>query len=179
MKSRIQMLNTEHVEAFVVHAEVESRESGTDGDPVSTPYSKDEPFDREAQLKRTLQRWETPLEELDWRRAWGIFDGDTLAADLQLCGSALRSESHRVSLGMAVLRPYRRQGMGQALLETAIDWAKAQPQIAWIDLGVFGGNEPAYALYEKLGFIEQGRTVDRFRVDGNKVEDIHMCLNIE
>ena len=34
------------------------------------------------------------------------------------------------------------------------------------------------ALYARLGFVELGRTPDRFRVDGHRLEDVSMTLRI-
>jgi RimJ/RimL family protein N-acetyltransferase len=173
------MLTHDDVDAYVEFSALEAVQSGTDGDPISTPYSKDEPFDRDEIRRRTLKRWSTPITGLGWRRTWGTFENGQLIGQADLCGADLRSANHRVQLGMGVRRGYRRQGLGQALLETLIVWARTESSISWIDLGVFVGNDPALALYLKNGFIECGRTVDRFRVDGHKVEDIHMCLNVD
>ena len=64
------------------------------------------------------------------------------------------------------------------LLHAAIDWAKHQPSIAWIDLGVFSDNPGAQALYTRHGFEVLGRMPDRFRVDGESLEDISMTLDV-
>lgn len=47
-------------------------------------------------------------------------------------------------------------------------------ELAWMDLGEFAHNAPARALYAKLGFVEVGTTRDRFRIDGQEIEDIAM-----
>ncbi len=62
------------------------------------------------------------------------------------------------------------------LLATAIEWARNESQIEWIDLGVFEENLAAQALYEREGFIELGRTPDLFRVDGHQIDDISMSV---
>jgi ribosomal protein S18 acetylase RimI-like enzyme len=78
-----------------------------------------------------------------------------------------------------VERPYRGRGLGRALMEACIDWARQQPSLSWVDLGVFEGNDVAEALYRKLGFTELGRTPDRFRVDGLQITDITMVLQVD
>jgi ribosomal protein S18 acetylase RimI-like enzyme len=178
MIERVRILTNQDLDAFTRHSELEFQQSGTGGDPVSTPYSKEQVFDFEERKTCVRKYWETSLQDLGWRRAWGVFEGEILIAEIELCGAALASESHRVSLGMSVLRGYRRQGFGQAMLETVIDWSRNRKEIAWIDLGVFKGNDPAFALYTKMGFTECGRTPDKFRVDGQKIEDIQMRLSV-
>ena len=64
----------------------------------------------------------------------------------------LRSELHRVQMGMGVAGSHRREGGGTLLLATAIGWARDQPMIDWIDLGVFSDNLGAKALYARHGF---------------------------
>jgi GNAT superfamily N-acetyltransferase len=178
MHSQIILLGENHLDAYVSHSEIEAQHSGQDGDPVSSPYSQNEPFEPIAYRQRTKVRWETGIDGLGWRRTWGVFDDQILVAHAELCGADLISARHRCRLGMSVARGYRRKGMGQALLDTAIEWAKAQSSIAWIDLCVFTENMPAYSLYQKNDFTELGRRSDCFRVDGQKIDNIDMTLDV-
>lgn len=50
-----------------------------------------------------------------------------------------------------VQREYRRQGIGRALMQYAIGWAKQRGD-RQLGLQVFHINEPAIALYSQLGF---------------------------
>ncbi|WP_409513980.1 GNAT family N-acetyltransferase [Variovorax sp. MHTC-1] len=47
---------------------------------------------------------------------------------------------HRCLLGMGVHREWRRSGIGQRLLDVAIEWAKADQQLEWIDLQIVDCN---------------------------------------
>ena len=58
--------------------------------------------------------------------------------------------------GMWVDPSYRRKGIGRALLDAVIGWAKAQGAQR-LELGVSEGNTPAIHLYEQLGFAEASR----------------------
>jgi RimJ/RimL family protein N-acetyltransferase len=153
-------------------------ESGVNGAAHSHPYSRSEPFDAVAAHDREVARWSTDLADVGWRRAWGLFDGDRLVGSLYLAGGTLRSESHRVNMGMSVLSSHRRVGGGSLLLSSAIAWAGSEPIIDWIDLGVFSDNPGAQALYLRHGFRILGRTPDRFRVDCQSLDDISMTLNV-
>lgn len=124
-----------------------------------------------------MTRWSTGIEEVGWR-AWGLRDGEELAGYLYLAGGALRSELHRVEMGMGVLASHRCRDGGSMLLAAAIEWATHQPGVAWIDLGVFSDNPAAQALYARHGFVVLGRTPDRFRVDSHQLEDISMSLDV-
>lgn len=152
--------------------------SGVDGEAHSHAYSKSEPLDMDQARDRELTRWSTHIDDPGWRRAWGLFESGELVGQLYLAGGALRSELHRASMGMGIERSHRRRGGGSLLLRTAIEWARHQPSVDWIDLGVFSGNSGAYALYERHGFHVLGRTPDRFRVDGQSLDDTWMALSV-
>jgi RimJ/RimL family protein N-acetyltransferase len=152
--------------------------SGVDGEGHSHPYSAFEPFDIEAGRSREETRWSTAITEIGWRRAWGLFHHDELVGNLHLAGGDLGSELHRCDLGMGVGRSHRRQGGGSMLIQTAIGWAREQPSIDWIDLGVFSDNPGAQALYVRHGFHVLGRTPDRFRIDGQSLDDTSMTFNV-
>ncbi len=55
---------------------------------------------------------------------------------------------------MAIIKEYRRRGIGQRLGETLIDWAKDHDFEA-IELGT-SVTEEAHDLYLKLGFVDIG-----------------------
>jgi RimJ/RimL family protein N-acetyltransferase len=65
-------------------------------------------------------------------------------------------------LGMAVARPWRGQGVGTALLEAAIEWAREEG-LHKLSLSVFPHNASAIALYRRFGFVEEGRRIKHFR----------------
>ena len=52
--------------------------------------------------------------------------------------------------------------MGSALVAAAIDWAR-EHNLHKLSLSVFAHNTAAIALYDKFGFIEEGRRVRHFR----------------
>jgi len=65
-----------------------------------------------------------------------------------------RRIAHRGTLGIAVAKNWRGQGVGTALLKTFLEWAADNPLIDKVNLEVFATNETAIRLYRKLGFVE-------------------------
>jgi RimJ/RimL family protein N-acetyltransferase len=63
---------------------------------------------------------------------------------------------HWGEFGMGVLAAYRGEGIGQALLEALIGWAKEHGGVEKICLSVHADNTRAMSLYEKLGFEIEG-----------------------
>ena len=64
--------------------------------------------------------------------------------------------------GMLVDREWRGSGVGSALLQATIDWARDQG-LHKLCLEVFAHNTAAIALYRKCGFVEEGRRVKHYR----------------
>jgi len=63
--------------------------------------------------------------------------------------------NHRSSIGMSVAAPFRRKGVGRALLQTAAQWASAHG-IERIELEVLALNLAAIKLYEAQSFVREG-----------------------
>jgi len=80
--------------------------------------------------------------------------------------------------GMYVSPEFRRQGIGRALLETAIARAREMPGLRQIGLSVNTSNQTAHSLYQSCGFEEYGVEQAGIRVDGNYYGMAHMILQL-
>lgn len=74
-------------------------------------------------------------------------------------------------IGMLVAADWRGRGIGTALVETAIDWARNRG-LHKLTLSVFPHNEAAIALYRKCGFVEEGRRVKHLRRANGELWDL-------
>jgi RimJ/RimL family protein N-acetyltransferase len=81
-------------------------------------------------------------------------------------------------LGLMVAASHRRRGIGQALLEHAVDWARASA-IRKLELHVFPWNTPAIALYEGFGFVREGFRREHYRRGDEFVDAILMAYRVE
>jgi RimJ/RimL family protein N-acetyltransferase len=72
----------------------------------------------------------------------------------------------------------RSRGLGSKLLKMAIEWAREQESLHWIDITVFAHNTPARKLYAAHGFVEQYTSIDRLRVEGVSIDDVVMTLKL-
>jgi RimJ/RimL family protein N-acetyltransferase len=70
-----------------------------------------------------------------------------------------RKNAHTGEFGVNVHPNFQGIGIGRALIEALLIWARANKQIEKVYLTVFHTNEQAIHLYKKLGFIEEGRHV--------------------
>jgi len=123
-----------------------------------------------AEAARERPRMLSVLEDELWsprvwrkhRRGWSR-DGVSLVAEVdgQVVGQLSadrgmrRTSSHGAEFGITVAASARGAGVGRALLEALEEWARAH-EIDRIALGVFPDNRRARALYESLGYDEEG-----------------------
>ena len=126
-----------------------------------------------ARLKRSER-------EPSWFRLWVARETatDAIVGHIDLSGGRLVSELHRAELGMGIERAHRGRGVGPALLEAALAWARGTLTLDWIELGVFSANPRARRLYERFSFAQIGYIPDRFRVDGVTIDDVRMALRL-
>jgi len=74
-------------------------------------------------------------------------------------------------LGMLVAADWRGRGVGTALVAAAIDRARANG-LHKLSLSVFPHNMAAIALYQKFGFVEEGRRVRHMRRANGELWDL-------
>ena len=87
------------------------------------------------------------------------------------------ASSHVADLGLMVAASHRRRGIGRALLEQAVEWAR-QSAVSKLELHVFPHNEPALALYRAFGFVEEGFRRRHYRRGGEYVDAVLMAYEV-
>jgi RimJ/RimL family protein N-acetyltransferase len=73
-------------------------------------------------------------------------------------------------LGMLLADDWRGLGLGSALLEAAIAWSR-EVGAHKVGLQMWPHNESARGLYEKYGFVEEGRLVRHYRRNNGELWD--------
>jgi RimJ/RimL family protein N-acetyltransferase len=79
--------------------------------------------------------------------------------------------AHRGAFGLTVEPRWHRVGVGSALLEALLGWACAHPTIKKVGLAVQADNSGAIALYEKHGFVIEGRRIREIRLGPGDYRD--------
>jgi ribosomal-protein-alanine N-acetyltransferase len=98
-----------------------------------------------------------------------------LIGRLSLARDSHPASAHVADLGLMVAKSARRQGVGNALLEAAVEWARASG-VRKLELHVFPWNEPAILLYEQFGFEREGFRKGHYSRAGEDVDAILMAL---
>ncbi|MBM3643329.1 MAG: GNAT family N-acetyltransferase [Alphaproteobacteria bacterium] len=83
--------------------------------------------------------------------------------------------THKGIMGMGLLPEFRGRGLGRRLLAETLAGAR-QAGFRRIELTVRATNAPGIALYLALGFTEEGRLRDDFRLDGHVDDTLIMGL---
>jgi putative acetyltransferase len=104
-------------------------------------------------------------------------DGLVLAR-LSIARDPHPASRHVADLGLMVAEPARRRGIGRALLDQAVAWARGAG-IRKLELHVFPWNEPALQLYESFGFEREGYRSGHYERDGEYVDAILMAYPVE
>ena len=84
---------------------------------------------------------------------------------------------HVADLGLMVAVGHRRRGIGRALLERAVEWAR-EVGVEKLELHVFPHNEPAIRLYEQFGFEREGLRRAHYRRGDQLVDAVLMALRV-
>jgi [ribosomal protein S18]-alanine N-acetyltransferase len=84
---------------------------------------------------------------------------------------------HVADVGLMVAAGHRRRGIGSALLDQAVEWAR-EAGIEKLELHVFPYNEPAIRLYERFGFEREGLRRAHYRRRGELVDAVLMAYHV-
>lgn len=84
---------------------------------------------------------------------------------------------HMASVAVSVKKDHWSQGVGSALMQHMIDFAKTQ-SIEVITLEVLSDNQRAIALYEKFGFVKFGHLDKFFKIAGRYYGADYMKLDL-
>jgi RimJ/RimL family protein N-acetyltransferase len=101
--------------------------------------------------------------------------GGGIVGNIDFHSSRRRRLAHTGEFGLSVQPAWRSRGVGTALLERLIEWARGVQEVEKISLKVRADNRRAIAVYTKLGFVQCGVARDAMKLpDGVYVDDILM-----
>jgi putative acetyltransferase len=91
------------------------------------------------------------------RQALAACINDRVVGNLGLMLDANPRRRHAATIGMGVHDAFAGRGIGQALMEAALDLADNWLSLVRVELTVFADNDRAIRLYERCGFVTEGR----------------------
>jgi hypothetical protein len=88
-----------------------------------------------------------------------------------------RLAHHRnTELGVTVATAYQNQGYGSEAVLWALEWAFRHANMHRVGIGAFGYNEGAWKLYERLGFVHEGRKREAMWYDGGYQDMVELSM---
>ena len=102
----------------------------------------------------------------------GILNGEFAGFIAMTAGPAPRAD-HRASLVIGVRQAYYGQNVGTSLMKKVETWAH-EVGISRLELTVVQKNEPALALYKKMGYSIEGTRLNSLFIDGKYVNEFYM-----
>jgi L-phenylalanine/L-methionine N-acetyltransferase len=135
----------------------------------------------------TLNGWRSVADERRYLRAVrryphaAVFVAESedgrVVARLSIARDQNPASRHVADVGLMVDATFRRHGIGRALLEAAVEWARSVG-IRKLELHVFPWNEAAIALYEDFGFVREGYRTGHYRKGDGFVDAILMAYQV-
>jgi putative acetyltransferase len=116
---------------------------------------------------------EPPIDVEELAARWEL-DGTLIALAEGAVVGEIRVEPSWMGfgeIGMMVAAGCRGRGVGTALLAAAIEWSRARG-LHKLALSVFPHNRAAIGLYNKFGFVEEGRLVQHVRRANGELWDL-------
>src|SRR5262249_27834677 len=107
-----------------------------------------------------------------------VDDDGEVVGRLSLARDPHPASRHVADLGLMVAESHRRRGIGKALLERAVDWAR-ESGVRKLELHGFPWNQPAIALYESFGFEREGYRKAHYQRSGEDVDAVLMAYYID
>ena len=135
----------------------------------------------------TTSGWRTVAEERRYLKAvqrhadaavFVVENDGRIVGRLSLSRDPHPSSQHVADLGLMVAADHRRRGIGRALLEEAVRWAR-DSRVRKLELHVFPWNEPALRLYESFGFEREGLRLKHYARGREYVDAILMAYHLE
>jgi putative acetyltransferase len=127
----------------------------------------------------SAEQWKKRVQELPEGKHFLVAEIDDGIVGALVLWQETRSprRRHAGSLGMAVHDRWQGKGIGNALMEAAIDMADNWLNLMRLELSVFVDNEPAIRLYRKWGFNTEG-TWEKYAFRGGRYVDAYCMARI-
>ncbi|MFT8316279.1 MAG: GNAT family N-acetyltransferase [Clostridium sp.] len=136
----------------------------------------------EGELKMTLEAEENFIKDINSKdnaiMIVAIIDNKIIGSAALRAGDKNRIR-HVGEFGITVRKAYWGQGVGSALLNYLIEWAKDTGIIRKINLRVRDDNKNAIKLYEKYEFQQEGVITREFYIKDRFYDAIFMGLKID
>ena len=96
-----------------------------------------------------------------------------------ISSSSKQRLEHAGDIGLSVSKEYWHLGVGTAMMQYLIDWAKGRKIIRKLNLSVRTSNQHAIELYKRAGFVEEGMKTRTMFINGKFCDTLEMGMEID
>ncbi|WP_439147458.1 GNAT family N-acetyltransferase [Vibrio sp.] len=165
------------LENFYQYLDVQLLDNAGDDSPLFQPIAKHDCRVSGSLKAKFRNGFDVSIGESGWRKLWVVKDSfGHVFGHIDLRHNGGDYGFHRVCLGMGVDHSVRKQGLGDKLIESVVQFCRDTQGIDWLDLNVLSDNLPAKNLYLKCGFSIIGEMSDCYRIDGQSISEMTMTL---
>jgi RimJ/RimL family protein N-acetyltransferase len=115
---------------------------------------------RHGLIPATVEGYRDMIREHRQRDNWMMYVADAddrLVGMVRLTGGLLPVDRHDAELHLNIDRDYRGMGLGTALMQQALSWARECSTLRRVHLYALRRNEGAIRLYRRHGFVLEGQ----------------------
>lgn len=109
----------------------------------------------------------------------GEAEDERAIGNIWVRGGFAAVRAHVVDLGVSVVPTHQGRGVGSRLIEAGLGWARERGDIVRVELSVDEDNAGAIRLYERFGFVIEGRHHAMFRRRGQLIDTLSMALFLD
>jgi len=126
--------------------------------------------------EHSREDWDEAIREIKNRKGLII----TAQVDERTIGMAhlvrgkFEKNKHVGFLGISIVNEFRGMGIGTAMMNYIIEWARRQKGLEKISLTVFSTNEAAINLYRTFGFQIEGMSKKQYKIEGKYIDETIM-----
>lgn len=113
-----------------------------------------------------------------WAVLWGAWTGASIVGHAEVRSEVDGDAPHRGQLDWWVEPDVEGRAVGQQLVEAAVAWSIAHPDLEWLDADVTDDDPDRLAVVRTNGFTIVGRVPDRFRIGGRSVGDVLVARRV-
>jgi RimJ/RimL family protein N-acetyltransferase len=123
------------------------------------------------------RRYLKAIRRLDDAAVFVAESPEGLVGRLSIVRDPHPASPHVADVGLLVAAPQRGRGIGGALLDASVAWAR-RVGVTKLELHVFPHNTPAIHLYERFGFVQEGLRRQHYRRGDELLDAVLMAYAI-
>jgi len=126
--------------------------------------------------ERSREDWDEAIREVKKRKGLIIvtqLDEKTVGM-AHLVRGKFEKNKHVGFLGISILKEFRKIGIGTAMMQYIMEWARRQKGLEKVSLTVFSTNEAAINLYHTFGFQIEGMSKRQYKIEGKYIDETIM-----